>query len=213
MDESELEKISSKTKPSDGQGNQEDSNKSDDHCTHWGLKRWIYGIKEYVIDRCLCCTMCYFDPMDKDRAFNVPGGSTSDCWCVVWSKSDTSVCLSNNLITGTLCLPLAITMHLLCLPCACCSPTNRDEWYGDHSPERKMYIEKEYKRICDDMEQRKAMRLDRGIDNETHLKNCHGGSEVGPSYMFATLNICKHPAHYGGKYSKTKTKVSIVDKD
>lgn len=119
---------------------QKDTLRSDDECcTHWGLKRWVYGIKEYVIDRCLFCTMCGFNPRDEDRAYKeeVFGvTTTSDCCCVGY----TSYCIVcyNNPITSTLCFPLAATMHLLLLPCACCSPTNRDEWYGTDSPEKQM---------------------------------------------------------------------------
>ena len=85
--------------------------KSDkDCCTHWGLKRWVYGIKEYIIDRSICCAGCGFNPVDEDRAYhhyaydNVQ--STSDC-CVCsgsrgdWCSRNDWEC--NNPITGTLC--------------------------------------------------------------------------------------------------------------
>jgi hypothetical protein len=122
--------------------NQKNEVKSDyECCTHWGLKRWIYGIKEYVIDRCICCTMCGFNHMDEDRAYIIDnktyGEFTTDCGCVA-STPYGNGCLHNNPITGTLCFPLAATMHLCCLPCACCSPTNRDEWYGTRSPKKQI---------------------------------------------------------------------------
>jgi hypothetical protein len=99
--------------------------KSDkDCCTHWGLKRWVYGIKEYVIDRCMCCAMCGFNPIDEDRAYHHYNvfdevESTSDC-CVC---SGRDYGWYNNPIIGTLCFPFATTMHLICLPVACCYPT------------------------------------------------------------------------------------------
>lgn len=111
-----------------------------DCCTHWGLKRWFYGIKEYVIDRCLCCTMCGFKHMDEDRTYIEEENSvTTDCACVAFTPSYGGF-LHNNPVTGTLCFPLAITMHLLCLPCACCSP-HRDDWWL--APHRIKEIEKE----------------------------------------------------------------------
>lgn len=73
---------------------QKDAGRSDDDCcTHWGLKRWVYGIKEYVIDRCLCCTKCGFNPTDEERGYNenVKGViTTSDCCCI----GHTSFCVA-----------------------------------------------------------------------------------------------------------------------
>jgi hypothetical protein len=144
----------------------------DDCCIHWGLKRWIYGIKEYIIDRCLCCAMCGFNPMDKDRAYQ-RDEYTSDCSCVVLS-------CCNNPITGTLCFPLVATIHLLSLPCACCSP-NKDEYYGTDSP-GKISRDARYE----------TNNLHYGLDDETHLKNCDGKSGT-----IWDSNVCNHPAHKG----------------
>ena len=111
----------------------------DEYCTHWGLKRWIYGIKEYIIDRCLCCTMCGFDPMDKDRAYQ-NDEFTSDCCCVFQSWC-------NNPITGTLCFPLVATTHLLCLSCACSNP-NKDDWWYKQSKQKEEKKKKEDEKIA-----------------------------------------------------------------
>lgn len=141
MNESEeirMGKIKQVTKQSD----QKDASKPDeDGCTHWGLTRWVYGIKEYVIDRCICCTMCSFNHMDEDRAYrDDQNGVTTDCFCVGLAPCYGG-CLHNNIVTGTLCFPLATTVHLLCLPCACCSP-KRDGccigFYGTPSPEKQL---------------------------------------------------------------------------
>lgn len=87
---------------------------------HWGLTQWFCGIKEYTIDRCLCCAENDFDPRDPDRMFgNDIEKMTTNCWCIyTWASIN---CLFNNPIGGLLCLPFAIPMHLLCLPLACCS--------------------------------------------------------------------------------------------
>lgn len=123
--------------------NQEDIGRYDDDCcTHWGLKRWFCGIKEYIIDRCLCCTECGFNPTDQDRAW-IEYDFSTDCCCItcsgIYANSPCNCCpisLYNNPITGTLCFPLAATMHLCSLPCACCSP-NKDGCYGGNRREEK----------------------------------------------------------------------------
>lgn len=120
---------------------------SDDHsCTHLGLKHWIYGIKEYVIDRCLLCTKYGFNPIDEDRAYKDEiHGVTTDCPCVACSPYGAG-CLHNNPITGTICFPLATVMHLMCLPFVCCSPNNSNclkaECWGNPSSEEKGKEEK-----------------------------------------------------------------------
>ena len=87
---------------------------------HWGLTQWFCGIKEYTIDRCLCCARNDFDPRDPDRMFgNDIEKMTTNCCCINVCSSTT--CLFNNPIGGLLCLVFAIPTHLLYLPLACCS--------------------------------------------------------------------------------------------
>lgn len=168
---------------------------NDDCCTHWGLKHWFYGIKEYIIDRCLCSAMCDFDPMDKDRAW-IHGTYTTDCCCVCGNCCD-------NPISGTLCFPLVATTHLLFLPCACCS-SRRGQCYGTGSEEEQRWhkeVEEWRKERNLTPEQCKEMRLYRGLDDEIHLKNCRGELEKG---FIGSTAICTHPAHskcYGSSYS------------
>lgn len=103
---------------------------TEESCTHWGLKHWVYGIKEYVIDRCLCCTLCSFNSMDEDRKYtNTDYDMTSDC-CLVACSARYETCCYNNPIGGTLCLPLAALTHLMGLPCACCSSTKENFTFG-----------------------------------------------------------------------------------
>lgn len=98
---------------------------SNDSCTHWGLKHWVCGIKEYVIDRCMCCTMCSFNSMDEDRTYkNNDYDITSDC-CLIACTARYDSCCYNNPIGGTLCFPFAALTHLMCLPCACCCSTKK----------------------------------------------------------------------------------------
>jgi hypothetical protein len=94
-------------------------------CTHWGFKRWVYGIKEYVIDRCLCCTMCGFDPIHTDRRYVEFTGdritATTDCILIgithhVCPESSDKY-FYNNPIGGILCLPIASSCHIVA---ACC---------------------------------------------------------------------------------------------
>lgn len=101
-------------------------------CTHWGLKRWVYGIKEYVIDRCLFCTQCNFNPMDEERVYeSIDKSFYSDCCCVsLCGQINCDSYFFNNPIGGTLCFPLAATMHLLCLPFACCASNEEDGIFG-----------------------------------------------------------------------------------
>lgn len=83
-------------------------------CSHWGLSHWLNGIQEYF-QRCLCC--CSYED-DKEGAYvdyaTINGQehvmSTSDCYC---SAGDP--------LAGTLCCPVATTVHLLCLPFALCN--------------------------------------------------------------------------------------------
>ena len=106
--------------------------KGDDCYTHWGLKRWIYGIKEYVIDRCLCCaTPCVFDTIDGDRTYikeSTHGTSivTTDCCLVAHSPLCSDL---HGWIDGTMCFPFAVLTHLISLPIVCCYPT-KDDWRG-----------------------------------------------------------------------------------
>ncbi|MGN6671643.1 MAG: hypothetical protein ACTHJ4_08920 [Candidatus Nucleicultricaceae bacterium] len=99
-------------------------------CTHWGLKRWFCGIKEYVIDRCVCCgfTDCGFDHIDVDRAYikEEIGGYivTTDCWLL---KFRDACCIQDGWFSGTICFPVAMLTHLMCLPITCCYP-NKDDW-------------------------------------------------------------------------------------
>jgi hypothetical protein len=89
---------------------------------HWGFKRWLFGIKEYVIDRCLCCGT-NIDPKDPTRAFsNIDSTETTDC---SYLSEVTSCC--NNPVSATLCCPVFTFGHLVCLPVMCCFPT-REQW-------------------------------------------------------------------------------------
>lgn len=123
------------TKPS----NKEDTVRFDDNsCTHWGLKRWADGIKEYVIDRCMGRALDDFNPMDEDRTYrNDEYNLTTNC-CCIWFNACCTDCLFNNPIGGTLCFPLAATCHLLLLPTACCYPSKDGKWSGKIHTEKKV---------------------------------------------------------------------------
>lgn len=88
---------------------------------HWGLTQWFCGINEYVIDRCICSAENNFDPRDPDRMYgNDTEKMTTNCCCIFLCAGNT--CLFNNPIGGLLCLPFALSSHLLVsLPLACCS--------------------------------------------------------------------------------------------
>ena len=117
-------------------GDQKDAGRSEDECcTHWGLKHWFYGIKEYIIDRCLCCGDCGFDPIDDDRAYIQEEPYrivTSDCWCVAYVTKPYG---ADNCLTSAVCCPCATLTHLICFPVACCYLAKKDWWgteSGDH---------------------------------------------------------------------------------
>jgi hypothetical protein len=91
---------------------------------HWGLTQWFCGIKEYVIDRCLCCAGNDFNPRDPDRMFaenNIK--MSTNCCCVFMCATVClgNTCLFDNPIGSLLCLPFALPTHLFFLPCACYS--------------------------------------------------------------------------------------------
>lgn len=111
-------------------------------CSHWGLSRWLYGIKEYR-DRCLLDRKD-FERRDPERAYIVRQSSKPDeimessdcCYCAcLHANSETCcvrcagiccvVCLmgSDSCIEcciPTLCCPFATITHILCLPFQCC---------------------------------------------------------------------------------------------
>ena len=89
-----------------------------DNCNHWGLTHWLYGIKEYTIDRGIFCANNNFDETYEDRTYrDTRNNHTSDC-CCVWLFTDCEPCCFNNPVGSLLCLPFALPMHLLCLPYA-----------------------------------------------------------------------------------------------
>lgn len=112
--------------------------------SHWGLSHWFAGIGEYL-GRSICCSakVCGYD--DAKRKYKIVGGyrGTHGTDCCLISEyatcntpghpcactcSGVSCCdissdgcsLTNNPITGLVCLPFAVVSHLCCLPCACC---------------------------------------------------------------------------------------------
>lgn len=147
--------------------------------TCWGLQRWFYGIKEYF-DRCLCSAGYNFEQMDKSRAFIYKKENiTSDC-CCVWTC--TSIVSFDNPLTGTLCLPLALTTHLLCLPVACLSCGRGDLSYGTTTAEEQEHEENWLKERNISVMDSLGMNLRFGVDDATHEKNC-------------TTRGCTHPVH------------------
>jgi hypothetical protein len=165
---------------------------SSECCTHWGLKRWCYGIKEYVIDRCLCCAND-FDEMDDSRAFKeIYKNRTTDCFCI-YLTHNISYCY-NNPITGTLCLPFGILVHLLCIPYVCCSP-NKDGCYGTNEKQQLLDAEwRKQKNIT--AEEGYYMKLNCGLDDKTHLANCTGYRGNG----IIIKDLCQHPVHKNQGY-------------
>lgn len=144
----------------------------DDCCTHWGLKRWVFGIKEYVIDRCLCCGCCGFDLMDGDRTYikeNRYGRIlTTDCCFLNFTENSLDLSCTDsdggiNWVTGSICLPFAALTHLLCLPVACCYST-KDDWWGTEAEHIGEIVKKHtderdetYRKSVIEAEQYKAM--------------------------------------------------------
>ena len=89
---------------------------------HWGLSRWFLGIKEYIVDRCLCCGTT-MDANDQARAFsNTEKTETTDCS----ELSETASCY-NNPVSASLCCPILTVAHLYYLPLMCCYQTRR-QW-------------------------------------------------------------------------------------
>ena len=153
---------------------QNDTGRSDDDCcTHWGLKHWFYGIKEYVIDRCLCCGECGFDPIDGDRAYiqETYHIITSDCWCVAYvTKPDGA----DNCLTSTVCCPCSTLTHLICLPVACCYPTKKD-WWGTESGDNPT-ITKLRKKQKKEEERERERERNREDDDRPSLVPYYGGN-------------------------------------
>uniref|UniRef100_A0A6C0CAC5 Uncharacterized protein n=1 Tax=viral metagenome TaxID=1070528 RepID=A0A6C0CAC5_9ZZZZ len=105
-------------------------------CEHWGLTNWFCGIKEYVVDRCLCYGKYEFDPIDRNRIyFNEEKNISTNCFCVFPAGDYVNDCF-NNPIGGTLCFPVSAITHLICLPIACCSP-NQDTGYNVRNMKKK----------------------------------------------------------------------------
>lgn len=94
--------------------------------THWGLKHWLFGIKEFIVDRCLCCAR-NMDEKDSTRAFIDPTmGYSTDCCCLVNEEGHIRT-WTNNPLGGSICLPFAMVGHVCFLPVMCFFPT-RDKW-------------------------------------------------------------------------------------
>lgn len=105
-------------------------------CEHWGLTNWFYGIKEYVVDRCLCYGKYEFDPIDRNRTYiDEEQNMSTNCCCIFLGAHCVNNCF-NNPIGGTLCFPLSAVVHLVCLPIACCSP-NKDTGHIIHMLEKE----------------------------------------------------------------------------
>ncbi len=108
------------------QNNDSDSDKS--NCTHWGITRWFYGIKEYLVDR----PCGNFEIVDYDRTYCAEVESiiiTTDCLAYVGYNQ----ILCSPIIDMIICCPLATSCHLLCLPFACCSFRSDICYGGDTS--------------------------------------------------------------------------------
>lgn len=95
----------------------------------WGPIHWVSGINEYIMDRCICSGDLIQD--DENRGYKT-NNITSDCCCVysaVKHEPDDikmeSEC--DNLIMGTLCCPLMLVTHLICLPFTCCF-CSKESW-------------------------------------------------------------------------------------
>ena len=96
--------------------------------SHWGLQRWMLGIKEYVWDRSLCCAKD-FSPKDPQRMFSdIVEKETSDC-CFSWPDANV---YCNNPVCGLICCPIAAFAHIVTCPLASCFCTEEKfkEWTG-----------------------------------------------------------------------------------
>lgn len=99
------------------------SAKEKESCSHWGLTRWAFGIKEYTEEmfNCYSSKQWYFDnKTEKSYSYSssysrMPEDPTTNCWLEAWTGGygRGSFC----------CCPCATLIHLCCLPCACCCIT------------------------------------------------------------------------------------------
>jgi hypothetical protein len=114
--------------------------------SHWGLTSWCNGVQEYIVN-----SYCGCDNIPKkDGAYIIRGifsreitgkENTSDCACCRLEGSETPpyFCIQNA-IGGTICMPLAIVAHVLCLPIMCCYDT-REQWDESGCGTSKIYSE------------------------------------------------------------------------
>ena len=111
-------------------------------CPHWGLTRWLYGIKEYMIDRCLLGGKD-FNAQDSERAYVLRRQISSEHYEIIHS-SDCRCCVCadgsydptpgyNKIFTYTLCCPIITMMHMVCLPFQCCY-CERDQTLISYTP-------------------------------------------------------------------------------
>jgi hypothetical protein len=135
------------------------------HC--WGPIHWLSGIKEYVVDRCLCSANNEFIQDDENRGY-VEKNITTDCCCLFPNAihktnsdddsddSDDShkkVKIPDELdnqpemktgsmcddpFMGTLCCPCAMISHLICLPFMCCF-CNKESWDKSRIAKYKLF--------------------------------------------------------------------------
>jgi hypothetical protein len=56
----------------------------------WGPIRWVNGIKEYIVDRCIYSGDTGFIQDDENRAYK-HGNLTTDCCCVFSNLKDTVI--------------------------------------------------------------------------------------------------------------------------
>lgn len=130
-------------------------------CPHWGLTRWLWGIKEYTIDRWILCEND-FNHSDPERAYIAVSGRSSDCFmdegyfcnpCYAYNKYGPYNCFLS-CCSSLLCCPFVTITHILCLPYQCCLCTPPD-WHNE--ARRLAEEEKEARRLS--MEKRVAQRV------------------------------------------------------
>lgn len=82
----------------------------------WGIERWVYGIKEYLVDRLICGLSDDFDYADPDRYIIRAEDDTSDC--ATSPMRTESKCMQ--LCGAIICCPFSVVFHLMICPCICC---------------------------------------------------------------------------------------------
>jgi hypothetical protein len=96
-------------------------------CSHWGLTRWLYGIKEYAIDRCLLSGKD-FNYRDPERAYVLRREisnqeyeilDSSDCYICVCSDGSPALYGIGGSVQALCCCPCVTMIHMLCLPFQC----------------------------------------------------------------------------------------------